>query len=260
MTEARSNVVSSFTIVKGSLIDETFAAFADWDLEASKKENLDRLRESNSIGATSASWLRDVAKVLNRRFDPDSRDRSLVTLAKGGCPLDTWKPILLWHMTRDEFLLRDFLVHYLFDLYTSGAHRVTTEEVEEFVTSAPNRGGVVEHKWSKQTLHRVAVGLLKMANDFELLRGSVNREITSYHLPPDAFIYLLHAMRDDLQNVQKIVSSEEWRLFYMRPEDVQQELFRLHQYQDVSYQVAGSIGELSLPCPSAEAWAERIVA
>ena len=28
---SRSTVVSSFTIIKGSLVDETYAAFAAWD-------------------------------------------------------------------------------------------------------------------------------------------------------------------------------------------------------------------------------------
>ena len=30
-------------------------------------------RDENFIGASTATWLRDVAKVLNRRFDPDGR-------------------------------------------------------------------------------------------------------------------------------------------------------------------------------------------
>ena len=62
-----------------------------------------------SFGASSTTWLRDVAKVMNRRFDPDGRDRALRILAKNSCDLEVWKPILLWHITRDEFLLRDFL-------------------------------------------------------------------------------------------------------------------------------------------------------
>jgi hypothetical protein len=72
---SRAAVVSSFTIIKGAIIDETYAVFAAWEIERSKRENLDRLREQNLIGAKSATWLRDVAWVLNRRFDPDSRDR-----------------------------------------------------------------------------------------------------------------------------------------------------------------------------------------
>ena len=60
----------------------TYAVFAAWDFERSKRENLDRLRDENFIGATSVTWLRDVAKVLNRRFDPAGRDRPLVVDAK----------------------------------------------------------------------------------------------------------------------------------------------------------------------------------
>ena len=104
---SRANVVSSFTVVKGALIDETYAVFSAWDFARTKRENLDRLREENFIGASSTTWLRDVAKVLNRRFDPAGRDRALVVLAQKNCDLEEWKPLLLWHITRDEFLVRD---------------------------------------------------------------------------------------------------------------------------------------------------------
>ena len=40
----RSNVASSFTLIKGAMIDETYAVFAEWDFGSSKKENLERLR------------------------------------------------------------------------------------------------------------------------------------------------------------------------------------------------------------------------
>ena len=41
-------VVSSFTVVKGAMIEETYAVFAAWDFYRSKRENLDRLRERTS--------------------------------------------------------------------------------------------------------------------------------------------------------------------------------------------------------------------
>src|SRR5438874_3501808 len=44
-----------------------------------KRENLDRVRRENFVGAQSATWLRDIAKVLNRRFDPHGRDRPLIS-------------------------------------------------------------------------------------------------------------------------------------------------------------------------------------
>jgi hypothetical protein len=257
---SRAKTVSSFTIIKGAMIEESYAVFAAWDFERSKRENLERLREKNFIGASSATWLRDVAKVLNRRFDPAGRDRPLVVLAKHGLSVEEWKPLLLWHMTRDEFLMRDFLETWLFTAYDSGAFRVHIEDVEKYLGDISKRGGTTEHAWSEQTTKRVAAGLLRIAADFGLLRGSVAKEFGSYHLPERSFLYLLHAMRDEKLSPSKVVTSREWRLFLMRPADVEYELLRLHQYRKLEYEVAGSLVQLSLPYTSTREYAERMVA
>ncbi|MES2256458.1 MAG: BrxA family protein [Pseudomonadota bacterium] len=256
----RSHVASSFTLIKGAMIDETYAVFAAWDFGSSKKDNLDRLKRENFIGASTATWLRDIAKVLNRRFDPTDRDRALVLLAKNGCPMEEWKPILLWHMTRDEFLLRDFLTNWLFPAFISGAYRVRTEDLYGHLRSVGRRGGATEHAWSDTTLNRVAAALLKMAVDFGVLRGSVVKEFTSYHLPERSFVYLLYAIREELSSPRKVLASEDWRMFLMLPSDVERELLRLHQFRKVDYQIAGSIVQLTLPCANACEYAERMVA
>lgn len=257
---SRANIASSFTVVKGAMIDETYAVFAAWDFARSKRANLERLREENFVGARSSTWLRDVAKVLNRRFDPAGRDRPLVVLAKHGLPVDEWKPLLLWHMTREEFLVRDFVETWLFDAYDAGAFRVRTDDVIAYLGDIGSRGATTEHAWSEQTTKRVAAGLLKIAVDLGLLRGSAVKELGSYHLPERSFLYLLHAMRDEKLSPGKVVASRAWRLFLMRPADVEHELLRLHQYRKLEYQVAGSLVQLSLPCTSTTEYAERMVA
>jgi hypothetical protein len=257
---SRANVASSFTVVKGAMIEETYAVFAAWDFARSKRENLDRLRSENFIGASSATWLRDVAKVLHRRFEPGGRDRPLVVLAKQGLPLDEWKPLLLWHMTRDEFLVRDFLSGWLFGAYDAGSFRVRSEDVEPYLRGIGKRGATTEHAWSEETTRRVASGLLKIAVDFSLLRGSIAKEFASYQLPERSFLYLLHALRDQNVSPGKVVASPAWRLFLMHPADVEHELLRLHQFRKLEYQVAGSLVQLSLPCASTREYAEKMVA
>ncbi len=257
---SRANVASSFTVIKGALIEETYATFAAWDSTRSKRENLERLRTENYIGARSATWLRDVAKVLNRRFDPATRDRPLVTLVQNGMPLEEWKPLLLWHMTRDEFLVRDFLGGWLFEAFEAGVFRIRTQDVVPYLRSVTQRGGTTEHAWSERTTARVAAGLLRIATDFDLLRGSVAREFTSYHLPERSFLYLLHALRDELGDPAKVITSSDWRLFLMRPSAVEGELLRLHQFRQLDYQVAGSLVQITLPCANAQEFAERMVA
>lgn len=256
----RANVVSSFTIVKGAMIEESYAVLRSWDFRLTKAENLRRACEHNVVGARSATWLRDVAKVLNRRLDPSGRDRPLTVLARGGCGLDVWKPLLLWHITRDEFLLRDFLVGWLFPAFDGGTYRVRASDLEDFVRGVAGRGGEVEHAWSPTTLARVTVGLLKIATDFGLLRGSVDRQFCSYHLPDESLLYLLHAIRDVQGSPRRTIDAQDWRMFLLAPGDVERELLRLHQYRRLDYQAAGSLAELRLPCTSALEFAERFAA
>ena len=261
MTAQRRNVVSSFTIVKGAMIPETYEVLARWDFEQGKKANLDRLRDENYIGAASSTWLRDVAKVLNRRFEPGGRDRPLAVLAKESCPMDEWRPILLWHITRDEFLLRDFLINWLYPAYAEGSFRVHSEELHYYLQTINTRGGETEHAWTEATLRRVAAGLLRISADFGLLAGTAVKEFTSYHLPDRSFVYLLHAvLAQEDGSPQRAIDTEEWRMFLMEARDIERELLRLHQFKKLDYQVAGSLAQLTLPCENALAYAQEMVA
>jgi hypothetical protein len=256
MTAARANVVSSFTVIKGTQLDATYEAFQRWDLDSTKKQNLDRLKATDPLGVGSANWWRDLAKTINRRFDTDGRDSILVELAQAQCPMHTWKPLVLWHMTRDEFLVRDFLSGWLFDQHESGAWRLRATDVEPYLASLHRREDVeIKDKWSTSTTKRVASGLLRLAVDFDLMRGTIAREFVSYHLPDEAFLYLLHAARELQPNAHRLISLADWRMYRLDAASVQQELFRLHQYHRLHYEVAGTIGELRLPHESAVAYA-----
>lgn len=258
MSSSRATVVSSFTIIKGSMIEETYAVLRDWDFDRSREENLREMRDNNTIGASSASWLRDVYKVLHRRFDPNGVDRPLAVLAKAGLLMESWKPVLLWHMTRDEFLLRDFLKSWLFEEYEKGTFRIRTDDLRPYLGDL-HRRGLVEQQWKEMTLKRVASSLLRMAVDFGLMTGTAVREFTSYHLPDEVFLYLLHAMFDVHGNGRDVVQSPDWRLYLMSTADVEREIYRLHQFRKLRFEVAGSLMELSLPSESAVAYVEEMV-
>jgi hypothetical protein len=259
MLSSRSAVASSFTVIKGAMVEETYQTFATWDFDRSKTENLANLRQVNAIGARSTTWLRDIALVLNRRFDAERRDRALIVLAQRGCDLEIWKPLLLWHITRDEFLLRDFLVNWFFPAYLAGAFRVRPEDLYDHLRTVRDRGGVIEHDWSESTLHRVAAGLLKMAADFGLVRGTAVKELVSYHLPDPSFIYVLHTLYGTQPSVRRVIEAPDWGMFLMCPSAVEREILRLHQFRKLHYEVAGSLAQLSLPCATALDYAEQMM-
>jgi hypothetical protein len=263
MTKAntRSQVVSSFTIIKGSLIAETYAAFESWDFALSKQENLRLMQDANKIGSQSQAWLRDVRKVLNRRFDPDGRDRPLVELARGRCDLLVWRPLLLWHMTRDEFLVRDFLTGWLYRQYVDGVYRLQPNDVAQYLGSLKKKKDILwAGSWSPSTTDRVASGLLRIAADFGLLTGGNIKEFASYHLPDESFLYLLYAIAQSEPNARRIIESNEWRLFLMDAGDVERELLRLHQFHRLQYEAAGSLVRLDLPADSPGSYARELVA
>ena len=259
MAGSRSRVVSSFTIIKGSLIEETYVAFREWDWQRSKAENLQGLKDSNAIGAKSTNWLRDVAFVISRRFDPERQDCPLVELAQAGCDPEIWKPILLWHMTRDEFLARDFLVHWLYSQYHDGIYRLRPGDVVEYLDSLDKKEEAVwSGEWTDATTARVASGLLRIATDFGLLSDTRVKEFTSYHLPEASFLYLLHAVADIKANARDVIEFPDWRLYRMDPPDVERELLRLHQFRTLHYERAGSLAQLKLPCHSAADFARTL--
>lgn len=261
MADSRAHVVSSFTIIKGSLIEETYTVFRDWDFELSKLENLRRVREENSAGLPSTNWARDVAKVINRRFEPGERDRPLVMLAKAGVSLDTWKPLMLWHMTRDEFLVRDFLANWLHERFHDGTFRLRADDVLPYLASLKKMRRIEwSGEWTPETTSRVASGLLRIATDFGLLQGSQARDFASYHLPDESFLYLLHAMTDSGASPRAIIEADDWRMFLMDPQDVERELLRLHQYHKLHFDVAGSLVHLKLPAGSLDRYVEEMVA
>jgi hypothetical protein len=257
---SRAHVASSFTILKGALIEESYSYLADWDSTRSREDNLSSWKDRNPIGARSNAWLRDVAFVMSRRFDPNGKDRPLQVLARGGLPLDEWKPILLWHITRDEFILRDFLINWLFPSFVDGVYQMRAENVYVHLKTIGRRGATLGKEWSETTVDRVAHALLVIAKDFGFLVGSAAKEFTSYHLPERSFMYLLHVLRECNPNPNKILTAEDWRMFLMRPDDIEQELLRLHQFRKLHYEAAGSIVQLTLPSASAREYAERMVA
>lgn len=240
--------LSSFLSIKGPLTESTFRVVRDWDLSLSTRENLINLEATNSIGASSAGWLKQFVQVLKRRFDFDNADKPLIELAKRGWHIDEWRPIQLWHMSRTDELLRSFLMDWLFERREAGIVIITTDSVCEFLRLLTKKHLKSSSAWTDNTYRRVASGLLKTAVEFHLMRGRVSKEFEVYRLPEPSFVYLLHAMMEREHNTRNVIQSADWRLFMMRPSDVEEELLRLHQYGKLRFERAGSFLELTLPC------------
>jgi len=256
--EVSEDKLSSFLAIKGPFIDTTFRAFSDWDLSQPPKINFEKIGETNYVGASSDGWLKQFIRVIKRRYDLASSDRPLIELVQNGWHIDDWRPLQLWHICRNDELLRVFLSGWLFDRREEGIVIITVNVVVEFLHGLLKQCLGSVDAWKENTYRRVASGLLKTSAEFHLMRGRVNKEFESYRLPERSFIYLLHTLMERENNTQKVIEAEDWRLFLMRPNEVEDELLRLHQYGKLRFERAGSFLELTLPCENTDEYVRSV--
>ena len=250
--------LSTRLIRKGALIEETYAAFQHWDLSISLRKNLKKLQEENPIGASNEKWLHEVLTTLSSRFEDASSITPLVLMAKGELPLNQWKPCLLWHLGSIDALYYRFAIDWLFPQYKKGVYILKTEDALPFVRKITDGKIASGGKLSAYGALRAARDLFRMAGDFELLEGKVKKKFANYHIPQEAFLYVLRGLMDMGLSTSKAVASKDWRLFLMDSDDVERELLRLHQYKVLEYDVAGSMAQLKLSSSSLEAYAKEI--
>ena len=251
--------VSSRVVKLGAYVGETYRVLAAWDLNRSDAGNFGAVMATNSVGASSGSWLRDIITSLRIRYRPSGRDRALVDLAAGGYPIEAWRPILLWHLARHDFLLRDFLVNFLHPARERGVGTIRTPDLLPHLATLADRGGVIKHPWTTATTERVAGGLLKTAVEFGHLEGTLTRRFRTPAVPDDAFVYVAHALHERTPRGTDVVNALDWRLFALTPGAVEREFLRLHQFGRLRYEVAGSLAQLTLPQPTALAFARTLV-
>ncbi|MBF0372586.1 MAG: DUF1819 domain-containing protein [Alphaproteobacteria bacterium] len=241
------DAVATVAAIKGLLAAETHAVLAGWDLSRGKSENL---RNSPALRACGSERLAvQRAKALSSRLEIPGRDAPLVALARRGWPPEHWKPPLLWHLAEGDRLIRWFLEDWLFP--RRGAERLNARDLRPAIVAlrgAPPLGA--------DTVEHVAGALFKIAVDAELMTGSVSRRFRPFRLSDPALLYMLHALAERHAAARRIIEAPDWRRFLMTPAEVEHELFRLHQFRVLDYQVAGSLAQLTLPRASLADFAE----
>lgn len=246
---------STRLIRKGALLEETHRIFVNWDASASFDENLDRARSLNTPAAGNEGWLKEIIATVSSRWRGDPFLAAIVALARRSS-FDVWRACVLWHIGRQDELYYRFAAELLFPEYIDGTYRLRTDDVVPFVDQL-----VRQHRsqpLSSYGTRRAARDLLRMAANFGFVRGRPVREFAQFHIPEESFLYLLHALMDLHGSTQEVIQSTDWRLFLMGPAEVELEIYRLHQYRKLQYEVAGSLAALTLPYPNALSYVEEM--
>ena len=247
--------MNSFTAIKGLLPRETLAILAEWDLSADKAANLAASTAMRLIGRGSEKKVADIGRVMSRGWDLPGRDSPLAVLARRQCRMELWRPILLWHGAERDALLRAFLELWLYDARQAGASLLRAEAVEPFLDQQRAQAGLP--LFAAGTRRRTAGGLLKIAADCGLIEGHVHKRFGPYRPADAVLLYVVHARAEKYVSGARVVAAGEWRRLLMTPAEVEAELFRLHQFGRLDYQVAGRLVQITLPFRTALEFAER---
>ena len=87
-----------------------------------------------------------------------------------------------------------------------------------------------EHAWSETTLNRVAAACSRWRSILGCSGGVLSRNLLAIICRNEASLPPL-CLREAIQSPRKILASDDWRMFLMRPADVEHELLRLHQFE-----------------------------
>ena len=244
-------------LIRGPLISDTLQALQGWELEASKRANLEQLRQTNSIGAPTQAWLKKVCSALSSRFEPAGRDRALVLAARTETGQRHWKSLLLWHLANSEQLLGDGL-RWSAQVHRDGADLLQTAQVLTWLESTGAQGHPEVAEWSEATRKRVAGGLLKAGVDLGLLQGKVKRRFTAYYLADEPLLYVLLQALASNRTTAAALADPRWLWFRLPEAELEHRLLLLHQAKVISYYRAGSVVDLKLPASSAEALVQEV--
>lgn len=235
-------------IIKASaLIPDTKILLKEWDLSLSVAENMARMRELNLFGKTSRSRIDDILTIFRQRyFDDPAVGGMLVTLTQQGAPSAWIDPLLYFFSAQNDAVLRDIVVEVLYPRMQVGYDDVSVEMVTRAIRTWVAEGKTTT-PWGDKTILRVAQNSLAALRDFGILEGKARKRITPFYLPTPAFALTAHWLQGRLRSGERVLHSEEWKLFFLPVEGVERFFIEAHQEHLLGYQAAGSVVRIDFP-------------
>lgn len=177
---------TSKIIKAGALLADTKTLLSQWDVRASIRENMDRMRRENVFGKASRSRVQNILAIFRQRYlKEEAVAKALVILVNHRFPSASLDRLLYFHSARADHLLHDIVTELLLSLRARGIIDIEMAEVERAIARWTSEGKTTS-PWGENTIRRVSQGLLSTLRDFGVLAGAVNKRRTPAYLPIEA--------------------------------------------------------------------------
>ena len=252
-------IYTSRIIKASALIADTKVLLAEWDLERSLEENLDRARRENIFGKASRKRVKDILRIFRQRyFDDADVGSALVTLTQGGAPAQWIDPLLYFFSAQNDRTLRDIVVEAIYPRSLAGYSDLQVEIVIRTIRNWAAEGKTTT-KWSDETILRVARNSLAALRDFGVLQGAANKRIAPIYLLTESFALIALWLQQRERSGHLVLQSDDWRLFFLPVEGVERFFIEAHQEHLLTYQAAGSVVRIEFPTDSVKEYAHVLL-
>jgi hypothetical protein len=240
-------VYTSRIIKASALIADTKTLLASWDPEQDTSTNLEYARRTNLFGKASRSRVEDILNIFRQRYFGDPAvGNALSILVKGNVPGQWVDPLLYYYSVKNDQTLRAIILEVIQPRQMSGYSDISIEIVMRNLRDWVAEGKTTT-EWGEKTTLRVAQNALAALRDYGVLQGRANKTITPMYLPVEAFTYLAFEMWRHERSGEKVLGSEDWKLFFLPTHGVERFFLEAHQEKLLAYYAAGSIVRLEFP-------------
>lgn len=250
-----SGQYSSKIIKAGALLADTRLLLQVWEEDTNVAANLDRLRRENAFGKASRSRVEDILRIFRQRYLDDTEvRRALVVLTRGGLPAASLDCILYYLALCNDLLLRDVVIEVLVPLAASGSREVSTTDARRWIEEQV-AAGRIQQLWGKETVERVAQGVMATLRDFGVLQGAVQKRLAPAYLPLPAFAFVAYLLHRETPSGDRLVHHPDWQVFFLSPTAVERLFIEAHQERLLEYYAAGRVMRITFPAATLEEYA-----
>ncbi|MEQ8191975.1 MAG: BrxA family protein [Candidatus Eremiobacterota bacterium] len=227
----------------GAMIDEMLVLIERFDPDIEIDKWVDEIVSENVLGKATRAWTKEI---ITRYFLPRFVENEygntwkvLKILTSKNVDFSIIRTIMYYHTTKIDSFFYDFIVLDLFERYYSGERYISASEVAEFIKNAPSEN--FEKSWSDYLKGRLSRGVMSVLRDFGILEGKAKKKIADFYFPVEAFVYVAFLLHSSISSGEMILKHDDWKLFLLKPLNVERMFLEAHQRDFLIYNAAGNL-------------------
>ncbi len=245
---------------KAGLVDETFTALRL--IADGKNEEALRIAflEEDVLGKDTHENRRAIWTRLRQRFLSDwDRAKILAKMVAGESNYDSARLFIYYAFCLSEYILYDAVIQQAYTRYVEGFTGVEISDLQAWLDSSQNEHPEIKD-WSPQTRKKVLSNILSVLRDYGLMSGVTHKKFERVFVPTSLAGYILYSLKDRLEQFGPltVISSPDWRLFFLDEGDVVSLLKELTSAGHCVFQKQGEVMILDLKWQNLEEYIEAI--